>query len=448
MNRRQAMTLLPAALLARPLPAQVGRKVMVIGAGIAGLAAARSLKDAGWHVTVIEARDRIGGRIWTSRLWPDQPMDLGASWIHGTDGNPVTALADSIGAARVQTAYDRAIAYGPDGAVLDLGPEMAKAETVVTAARTAAEAHPQDISLADAVTASAAWQDGTATDRSLIRHYVNATFEQEYGFDWAEASAWHFDDDTVFPGPDVLFPNGYDQIPKVLAQGLTIRLGQPVTQLAPDGAGVTATLADGTALTADHAVVTLPLGVLQSGSLRFAEPLSPARTEAITSLRMGLLNKCCLRFDKVAWPGDLDWIEWLGPRDGVWSQWVSLARSTGAPVLMAFHAGSQAREVETLDDDATMAGARDALTSIFGSRFPAPIAAQVTRWSQDPYAQGSYSFLPTGTTPVTRRALAGFDWDNRLAFAGEAAHPDYPATVHGGYLSGRSAARQLIRLAP
>jgi monoamine oxidase len=163
---------------------------------------------------------------------------------------------------------------------------------------------------------------------------------------------------------------------------------------------------------------------------------------------MGLLNKCCLRFDKVAWPGDLDWIEWFGPRDGVWSQWVSLARSAGAPVLMAFHAGSQAREVETLDDDATMAGARDALTSIFGSRFPTPIAAQVTRWAQDPYAQGAYTFLPTGTTPDTRRALAGFDWDNRLAFAGEAAHPDYPATVHGGYLSGRSAARQLIRLAP
>lgn len=452
MNRRHAMTLLPAALLApRMGHARGGGKVIVIGAGIAGLAAARDLQAAGWQVTVVEARDRIGGRIHTSRLWPDLPMDLGASWIHGTKGNPITDFADTIGAARVETSYDRSITLDADGASLDLGPEMKTAAIAVSIAREDTFEALVDVSLAEAVMASAAWQDGSATDRRLIRHYINATVEQEYGGDWADASAWFFDDGRAFSGPDVLFPGGYDQIPAHLAQGLTLRLGQPVTALAPDGSGVSVTLADGSVLTADHAIVTLPLGVLQSGAVHFAEPLSPARTAAIDGLQMGLLNKCWLRFDKVAWPDYVDWIEWLGPKDGYWSQWVSLANATGAPVLSAFNAGSQAREVEALDDAGTIFAAHDALRSMFGSRFPAPIDAQITRWSKDPFALGSYSFFATGaggTLSHPRYDLSGADWDNRLIFAGEAANLEYPGTVHGAYLSGQSAARQLIGLAP
>jgi monoamine oxidase len=447
MNRRTAMTLLPAAFLARRACAQTPRRVVVIGAGLAGLTAARDLQAAGHDVTVVDARDRIGGRIHTSRLWPDLPMDLGASWIHGTTGNPLTGLADTIDAARVETSYDRSITLGPDGASLDLDPEMTVAEAVVSAAREDTFDAPADASLADAVMASAAWKDGSATDRRLIRHYINATVEQEYGCDWADASAWHFDDGRAFSGPDVLFPGGYDQISAHLAQGLTLRLGQPVTALAPDGPGVSLTFADGSLLTADHAIVTLPLGVLQSGAVRLAEPLSPARTAAIDGLQMGLLNKCWLRFDKVAWPDNVDWIEWLGPKDGHWSQWVSLANATGAPVLLAFHAGLQAREVEALDDAETISAAHDALRSMFGSRFPAPIDAQITRWSKDPFALGSYSFIATGTSSLSRRALAGADWDNRLIFAGEAASPEYPGTAQGAHLSGASAARLVMERA-
>jgi monoamine oxidase len=104
---------------------------------------------------------------------------------------------------------------------------------------------------------------------------------------------------------------------------------------------------------------------------------------------MGLLNKCWLRFDRVAWPDDVDWIEWTGPKTGEWAQWVSFAQAAGAPVLLGFHAAGKAREMEGLTDAEMIASAHAALKSMFGDDFPAPVDAQITRWSQDPFAYGS-----------------------------------------------------------
>ncbi len=445
MHRRAALSLIPAALLARGARTQQApRRIVVIGAGLSGLSAARTLQAAGHEVTVVEARDRIGGRIWTSRLWPDLPMDLGASWIHGVRGNPITALADEAGADRAGTSYDRSIALGPDGGDLDLTQAMEEAEALIDAAREVAEEGAEDISLAEAVQSHPDWLSADPQTRRLTRHYVNAMFEQEYSGDWADASAWHIDDLGGFKGGDVIFPGGYDQIPTHLARGLTIHLNQAVSERASSPDGITITLADGSTLTADHAVVTLPLGVLQSGAVTFAEPLNSARQGAFDNLGMGLLNKCWLRFDRIAWDASADWIEWLGPRDGHFSQWVSLSRATDTPVLLALHAGSQAREKEALDDAVMQAAAHDALKTMFGTAFPAPLAAQVTRWSQDPFARGSYSFHATGSSPATRRALAGADWDGRLIFAGEATEPIYAGTAHGAYLSGQTAARTML----
>lgn len=442
-TRRSAMALLAAS--AGHARAAGGKTVVVIGAGLAGLSAARRLLTEGHKVIVLDARNRVGGRIWTSRLWPDLPMDLGASWIHGVEGNPLTALADEAGAKRLSTSYDSAMALDSSGEEIDLEVRLEAAEALVTKARKAAEDREQDQSLAAAIESSPQWKKAAPAQRRLVRHHVNGSYEAEYGSDWREASTWHIDSSKEFDGGDQLFPGGFDQITAHLARNLDVRLGQRVARIDPTSGGVQIKMADGAVLDADHAIVTVPLGVLQAGTITFGEDLSASRQKAIEGLRMGLLNKCWLRFDRVAWPDDVDWIEWLGPRDGFWAQWVSLAHAASAPVLLGFHAGARAREMEKLDDRAMAAAAHDALKQMFGTSFPAPQAAQVSRWSQDPHALGSYSFNAVGTSPKTRRALAGADWEGRIVFAGEATEPDYFGTAHGAVISGLQAAASLQR---
>lgn len=413
-------------------------RVVVIGAGAAGLAAAQALKAKGANPIVVEARDRIGGRLHTSTLWRDLPMDLGASWIHGLSGNPITDLARAAGARFVETSYDAARMVGPEGGVID--PDMGRAEAILRGALKAAERRETDISVARAVTESPGWASASAADRRLTQHLINSTLEQEYGGAASALSAWHGDDGDSFDGEDAIFPGGYGQIAAHLAKGLDVRLGQPVAEVAPGRV----TLASGEALAAERIIVSAPLGVLKAGGVRFARPLARERAKAIESLRMGLLNKTWLRFDTIAWPNDVDWIEWLGPRPGVWAEWVSLARVLKAPVLVGFNAGQEAQEMERLDDRATIASAHEALRAMFGARFPAPTAAQVTRWGQDRWTLGAYSFNPVGARPAQREALFGLDWDGALGFCGEACSARHFGTVHGAVMTGRRLAALML----
>ncbi len=412
--------------------------VVIVGAGSAGLAAAQTLKARGLSVIVVEARNRIGGRTFTSSAWADLPMDLGASWIHGVKGNPLTDLAKEAGAQIVLTDLEADMMLGPEGGEID--PDLGPAEELVESAVRAAGARETDCAVGEAVTESEGWKAADPSERRLVQHVLNSSMEQEYGGSVNRLSAWHGEAGEGFEGEDAIFPKGYVQIVDFLARGIDIRLNSPVREIGPGRV----VLADGSLLSARHIIVSVPLGVLKSGRIRFSQPLDADRQAAIDRLEMGLLNKTWLRFSRVSWPDDVDWVEWLGPRPGEWAEWVSLARVLQQPVLLGFNAADQAARIEQLDDRETIASAHAALKAMFGNDFPAPEAGQVTRWAKDEWSLGSYSFNPVGYRPGQRESLFGTDWDGALGFCGEATSETHYGTVHGAVLSARALVKRMF----
>jgi monoamine oxidase len=420
-------------------------RTLIIGAGLSGLAAAQKLQAAGHEVIVLEGRDRIGGRIWTSTRWPELPLDLGASWIHGVKGNPITSLADRIQAKRIATSYDSAIVYDNEGEPLDDDAEetledlreqlfgrlkKAQDKDGDQSVRHVAEKLLEDLD-----------DDDPETER-LINFVLSGNIEQEYAGSAEELSAHWYDSAKHYPGNDALFPSGFHVITKHLADGLNIETSQAVQEIHWQETPVRV-VSHKQEFAADRVIVTLPLGVLKAGSVRFVPPLPEKKQKAIATLGMGVLNKCYLRFPHVFWPDDVDWLEYIADEHGEWTEWVSFVRTTGQPVLLGFNAGARGHEIEAWSDEQIVESAMQTLRIIYGDNIPEPTDFQITRWASDPFARGSYSFCSLGSTPQMRRELAR-PLDRKLFFAGEATSVDYYGTADGAYQSGLRVAEEVV----
>lgn len=420
------------------------KRILVIGAGLAGLASARTLSRQGHQVQILEARDRIGGRIWTSQRWPDLPVDLGASWIHGVEGNPLTQIADEIKAKRLVTSYERTATYQQDGQLLTEAEEaeLAELREQVQAALAFAQQQDEDVSIRQAIAHLAEQSDDVEQAQHLLDFILSSQLEQEYAGSASALSAqWH-DAAAEFDGDDAFFVDGYQRITHYLAHNLNISLSQVVTHIEWGAAQVKVTTAQKVHV-ADQVIVTVPLGVLQQKQLQFTPELPPTKREAIGALGMGVLNKCYLRFAKAFWPSDVDWLEYMAKAHGEWTEWVSFLPSTKLPVLLGFNAADQGRNLEKLTDQQIVQSAMATLRLMFGEEIPEPIDYQITRWASDPFSFGAYSFNAVGSTPQMRDDLAA-PLQQQLYFAGEATHSDYFGTAHGAYLSGIRAAERLI----
>lgn len=425
-------------------------RVLVIGAGIAGLAAAKKLREAGRNVLVLEARDRLGGRIYTNTHWRGPAMDVGASWIHGGGAaNPVRQLADKIGARLTSTDEDKAEAYNGEGGELS-DADSRKLESIrahISAAVEDRESARQDRSLKDMVYKALAYARRSNTDQRLIDFVLNTTYEHEYGGTADKLSANWFDSGEAYQGEEMLFLDGYQVLINHLASGLNIRLQHEVTAISyQEQDGVTVQTSQGP-VSGQYAVITLPLGVLQSGRVAFSPALPQSKRSAIAGLGVGVLNKCCLLFPHTFWNHDMDWITNLPKQGqaGQWSEWVSFARPTGQPVLMGFNAADFGRKIERWDDASIVQSAMDALRAMYGQDIPKPTDALITRWATDPYAQGAYSCHVLGSHPDQRDDLARHV-QGRLFFAGEATERRHYQTVHGAYQSGLRAATEVLRM--
>lgn len=423
-------------------------EVLIIGAGAAGLAAARRLRDAGVDVRVIEARARVGGRIWTAEGLAPFPLELGAEFIHGEH----TVTRELLAAAGLRDLpVDRSgrMRWAAGGPARPLDTQPAELQATIAAIRRAYAALPDtpwgagepDRSLADYLR-----ERGFAGQALEIADVILAqTCCAPLGALSCADLAREMRLDRAGPR-EYRVPAGYAALLDWLARDLPISLGVVARALTWGPAGVTVESSAG-AISARRCIITLPASLLRAGALRFTPQLSPARRRAIAALRTAAATKLIYRFDAPLWDAELTYMAHLGVA-GRW--WTPGYGRPGAAVICCYITAERAAAIDALSEEAALRLGLEELRALLGVRdvLARCLLARRVSWAADPYAQGGYAHVPPGAAQA-RLDLAAPEGDV-LFFAGEAtAHETNPQTVHGAIESGlRAAGEVLARGAP
>jgi polyamine oxidase len=427
-------------------------RVVVVGAGIAGLTVANALAHGGVECAVVEARDRIGGRLHTVDL-AGSPVDLGGSWIHTPVGNPMRAFARQAGvpccsanplpelagfdsgearrlsATEVQASLSMQLEAFPDAVgrlLAELGPDASAADGIEAFVAGSGLAPGPARRARQALCALIEAESADLAERQSLRWMWN---EIEYG-------GHYFGDVPV---------GGYRRLVEAMATGVDLRLGMDVAEVTRSASGVRVRSGDGTTEEGSHVVVTVPLGVLKRDALRFSPALPPDRLAAIERLGFGRYEKVALRFDEPFWRAAGLPHAMIFPRDPeAHVVWVIGQDAFGAGPVLVFHVfHSAASHVLGATADDAAQWALGLLAEAIGSSVPAPAAVAVTSWANDPYSGGAYTHIPPRATPADADLL-GEPIGGRLLFAGEHTQSARMAYADGAMTSGIREAKRLL----
>ncbi len=415
------------AALIRPAMAE-DADVVVIGAGAAGIGAARELRRLGKTCVIVEARERAGGRLYTNTAL-GQPFDGGGAYIHFAETNPWSQIATELGIDPVSgfRLWSGSIAYR-QGVPVDA--DWTSRRT--TLQRSVADAYDDveeraDVSLAQALRD----EEQDVRDAGRIQAQMAAGEDPE----WVSTADWQ----RLEGGQNRLVPGGYGTLAMRAAEPLGVRHGVRVTGIDWSGQLVQVTTDKGV-IRARKVIVTVPIGVLKSGSIRFTPALPLEQARALDGLRMGALSKIGLRFEteKFGFTAHQFLAEIGEPaRAMTFEAWPQ-----DSDLVVATFGGDYARGLARQGETAAVDHALERFLKIAGNDARKAFRAGVlVGWSEDPFSLGSYAVALPGRMR-SRETLAKPVGD-RLWFAGEATAGVYSMTAGGAYIAGRDAAKQV-----
>ncbi len=426
-SRRAFLATVASAALVRPAMAE-DTDVVVIGAGAAGIGAARELRRLGKSCLIVEARARAGGRLYTNTAL-GQPFDAGGAYIHFAETNPWSQIATDLGVdpRGGYRLWSGSIAYR-NGMALD--PQaMARRSGLM---RSVAEAYDDveeraDVSLAQALRE----EDEEVRDQGRIQAQMAAGEDPE----WVSTSDWQ----RLEGGQNRLVPGGYGTLAMRAAEPLGVRHGVRVTGIDWSGQLVQVTTDKGV-IRARKVIVTVPIGVLKSGSIRFTPALPLEKARALDGLRMGALSKIGLRFEteKFGFTAHQFLAEIGEPaRAMTFEAW-----PYDSDLIVATFGGEYARGLARQGEKLAVDHALERFLKIAGSDARKAFRQGVlVGWSEDPFSLGSYAVALPGR--MSARETLAKPVGDRLWFAGEATAGVYSMTAGGAYMAGRDAAKQV-----
>jgi monoamine oxidase len=425
------------------------RSVIVIGAGAAGLAAARELTRAGHKVIVLEARDRIGGRIYSQQSsLLEHPIELGAEFVHGMP--PV--LFDILEAQHIAPVEVPDVQIYLDGnrKLIDTSAFNRMLEEVMSALHR--PEHSQDESFAR-------WLQGrqfSSQAKRIATAYVegfNAADGDRIGIHALVKSA---DAAQKIHGErQFRLTRPYREVPQALLNDckpelLTLQLNAEVSEIRWSCGSVRCQLSEGSIIEAAQAIVTLPLPLLQNEVVRF-EPRLEEKSACLAQLAMGHTQRLVMVCSSLFWESisldgkSLEQLNFIDDDDGPFRTWWTLY-PIRAPILVGWNSGPDVIPGASREEISAIAFER--LASIFGMEVEAVkahvLAVHYHDWSADPYARGAYSYSLAGGADAPRKLSEPIQ--DTLFFAGEATDGEgNSGYLHGAIASGIRAARQVLQ---